>query len=458
MGRFDIQAPGAMAGDAISKYFADLEQRRRQQMQDQLALDREKRLATHDTEQSELAREQLASLKDLRKQQGDAAAQKSVTDALTLTGIGGGVSPEMAQKAQAAGLGGMVAPAAPANQEVVTPETDPTKQQGIYPGIIASSAPSVGNSAPATAGFSRGTAAERKTAEDKAKREAYLKTLDPASAQAKFLKAQDATGDTSLPYQMFQDRQGRLFVRDGQNKGQLLVQDESGQFRPAGPNDKPFDKNLGDQLVNDDPTNSGGGKSFVIPVQTGNGVIVLDGRTGQPISRYDLKPGDTAQENMTRAKMVLYDIGQIENSFTPDRVGPLMGRYKTMQLALVGEAGDAGLADMQSTISTLQNTVINLRTGAQMSEPEAQRIMKEIPSMNLPPDVFMARLRQAKQYFAEYLNTRSTMAYGRGTVKTDAAGVGMTPAPAVAAPGVVAPGATPPPAPKPRILKVTPVP
>lgn len=203
MGRFDIQAPGAMAGDAITRYFADLEQRRRQQMQDQLALDREKRLATHDTEQSALAREQLASLKELRKQQADAAEQKSVTDALTLTGIGGGVSPEMVQKAQGVGLGGMVAPAAPANQESVTPETDPAKQQGIYPGIIASSAPSVGNSAPATAGFSRGTAAERKTAETKA---AVRKVIESNPELAKqpgiqtALELAEATGEYSGVY------------------------------------------------------------------------------------------------------------------------------------------------------------------------------------------------------------------------------------------------------------------
>jgi hypothetical protein len=398
-----------------------------------MARQREARLTEHDKQQMALGKSTLESQDEYRKSQ--IAAREAATQAAqekAFTGahlIGDELTPEDARTYSQYAVPGVVA------------------QQGAQIGVDENDVPQYDVTPGKSATF-KGSVEQRQAADDKARRKAYLKTLDPSSQQAKFLSAQEALGDDSLPYQMFQDEKaGRIIVRDGKT-GQMLVQDPTTkQMRPFGPADAPFDKSQ-DQLVNDDPAEGAGGsgRGFVIPVQTGNGVIVLDGRTGKPIDRYDLKPGEGAQENLTRAKMVLYDIGQIEQSFTPARVGPLKGRYNTMQLALVGEAGDAGLADMQSTISTLQNTVINLRTGAQMSEPEAQRIMKEIPSMNLPPDVFMARLNKAKQYFGEYLNTRSTMAYGRGTVPTNAAGAGMTPAPPVGAgavPGVVAPGVAP---------------
>ena len=156
---------------------------------------------------------------------------------------------------------------------------------------------------------------------------------------------------------------------------------------------------------------------YFIPVQTGEGIIPFNTRTGAYVepNRKDLRPSATAEVDLTRAQSTLYQIKEIRNLFTPERAGPLKGRYKTMQLALVGELGDRGLADFQSATATLGNTVIQLRTGAQMSEQEAQRILKEIPNMNLPPDVFLARLGRAEDYFQEWYRNRAKLAFGRTT-------------------------------------------
>ena len=165
------------------------------------------------------------------------------------------------------------------------------------------------------------------------------------------------------------------------------------------------------------PPESGGGSPYFVPVQTGEGIIPFNTRTGNYVepNRKDLRPSASAEVDLTRVQSTLYQVKEIRNLFTPERVGPLKGRYKTMQLALVGELGEEGLADFQSATATLGNTVINLRTGAQMSEPEAQRILKEIPNMNLPPDVYLARLGRAEDYFQEWYRNRAKLAFGRTT-------------------------------------------
>ena len=111
-----------------------------------------------------------------------------------------------------------------------------------------------------------------------------------------------------------------------------------------------------------------------------------------------------------------------------------MGRYKTAQAMLTG--GDPEFAAFTAAVSTLQNTVINLRTGAQMSEPEAARILNEISNVNLPPETFIAKAKQSQIYFNEWLRNRASGAYGRTTiadVDQMVGGNGMAPAPASAA-------------------------
>ena len=162
---------------------------------------------------------------------------------------------------------------------------------------------------------------------------------------------------------------------------------------------------------------AGGGNPYFIPIQTGQGIVPFNTRSGQwdDPNRRDLRPGMTAEQDLTRSQAVLGTLRNIEQEFNPAWVGPIKGRYKTMQIALVGERGEQGLAALQATTAQLANTVINLRTGAQMSEPEAQRILKEIPDFNLPPDVFMAKLGVARSYFEDWLKYRSTLAFGRTT-------------------------------------------
>ncbi len=122
----------------------------------------------HQQEAERLAREQEQRASELQNENMKIAEQNRIKGALDATGIGGSVDEATASAAQKAGLGGMLKNAAPAVTDTVAPEMNPAKQQGIFPGIIASSAPSISNSGAAPGMLARGTAAERATAEKEA--------------------------------------------------------------------------------------------------------------------------------------------------------------------------------------------------------------------------------------------------------------------------------------------------
>ena len=164
----------------------------------------------------------------------------------------------------------------------------------------------------------------------------------------------------------------------------------------------------------DDSVGGNTGRPYFIPVQTGQGVQSFDTRTGNVVGRVgDLKPGETAQREIANAQTIATVLDQVMMTVPDTVIGPLTGRYKTVEAALAGN--DPTFSTFAAAVATLQNTVINLRTGAQMSEPEARRILGEVPNVNLPPGTFVARAKQAQRYFKEWLKNRASVAYGRTT-------------------------------------------
>lgn len=156
------------------------------------------------------------------------------------------------------------------------------------------------------------------------------------------------------------------------------------------------------------------GNQYFVPVQTGQGLFGFDTRTNTLGPRLaDLKPGETAQREIANARTTATVLKQVIGTIDEKTLGPVIGRYKSVEAALVGN--DPTFATFSAAVSTLQNTVINLRTGAQMSEPEARRILNEIPDVKLPPATFIAKAKQSQKYFEEWLKNRASVAYGRTT-------------------------------------------
>lgn len=385
---FNFVSPGAAAASSIEELLAQQVAQRRQAMLDEIT----RRNSDSMIEDRSMNRQiQQANLDTL-------AAQRTSMEDERNTGI--------AQK-----VGGLLSP----DQELDPATVDILKRGHmgalVKPGEIGGMLPpEMGEGPTIEPGGSdkfRGSATQLKTREDQQRAQKYLDSLDPQSREAQALRYEISTGKAA-PAGMFDKQQTSPDIAE--------YEYYTAQATKAGQTPISFQE-WQKQAANLKQTSGSGGQPYFIPVTTGNGVIPFDARTGKfnDDGRKDLRPSATAEDQLTKSQSTLYQLGELEKQFTPDRVGVLRGRYKTMQLAIGGEMGDQGLADMQSTISTLKNTVINLRTGAQMSEPEAQRILQEVPDFNLPPDVFMARLQHAKNYFADYLSRRAKLAFGRTT-------------------------------------------
>lgn len=161
---------------------------------------------------------------------------------------------------------------------------------------------------------------------------------------------------------------------------------------------------------------------YFSPVTTATGVQSFDHRTGEIHSRIgDLKPGDATQGALADVGNALFRAGEVRKLFKPEWTGPLAGRFNSMEIALIGD--DARKAQFQAFLEGLRNTVIKARTGAQMSEPEAARILAELPGFNLPPTAFMAKLDAAVTGLEDWYRRREAMAYGRPNAAPDAAAI-----------------------------------
>jgi hypothetical protein len=102
-------------------------------------------------------------------------------------------------------------------------------------------------------------------------------------------------------------------------------------------------------------------------------------------------------------------------------VGPLDGRAAKMRLA-TGAGVTPELAEFDAQLTGLKNAVIKATTGAAMSEPEAKRIMGQLPDLSLPEEVFKARLATTRRNL-ELLKKR-TIELSGGSVDAPKAGGG----------------------------------
>jgi len=73
-------------------------------------------------------------------------------------------------------------------------------------------------------------------------------------------------------------------------------------------------------------------------------------------------------------------------------VGPIQGPANKARMAIPGFGVDPSMAEFYAEVSAIKNRMIRAITGAQMSEPEATRIMSQLPDVNQKPVVFNARL------------------------------------------------------------------
>lgn len=90
-------------------------------------------------------------------------------------------------------------------------------------------------------------------------------------------------------------------------------------------------------------------------------------------------------------------LSTLRKQFDPAIVGPAAGRYGGLSQIIPGLPLPKGYADFAANSAILQNAVIKAITGAQMSEPEAARISKQIPLPTDKPEVWHAKANATEQ-------------------------------------------------------------
>jgi hypothetical protein len=91
---------------------------------------------------------------------------------------------------------------------------------------------------------------------------------------------------------------------------------------------------------------------------------------------------------------VLQDLERLKKD---DWLGPIAGRVTQARIDVPGMAVAPDLARFAAQTSTLKNAVVKAITGAQMSEPEAKRIMQQIPGLTDKPEVWTERLNTTRE-------------------------------------------------------------
>lgn len=103
----------------------------------------------------------------------------------------------------------------------------------------------------------------------------------------------------------------------------------------------------------------------------------------------------TAQDRLTGIQSSLSIMPQLEALFpgVESMLGPAEGRGRQMGQKIPGVPVNKDFARFDALSATLQNATIKAITGAQMSEPEAQRIARQIPMPTDKPEVWRQKFQ-----------------------------------------------------------------
>lgn len=84
--------------------------------------------------------------------------------------------------------------------------------------------------------------------------------------------------------------------------------------------------------------------------------------------------------------------------------GPVMGRMNSFMQGVPGLSGDQGFNDQSAELAILANSMIKAITGAQMSEQEAERLMRQIMTVNDRDDVYVSKRNALDRSTRDMLN------------------------------------------------------
>ena len=104
------------------------------------------------------------------------------------------------------------------------------------------------------------------------------------------------------------------------------------------------------------------------------------------------------REKLATGAATLSALDNLKSLFDKSYVGPIAGRVGQVKDIFGGN--EIKQSEFNAATAALKNQTIKEITGAQMSEVEAKRIMKQVPDVTNPPKVWMARWTQTKKNLA----------------------------------------------------------
>lgn len=144
---------------------------------------------------------------------------------------------------------------------------------------------------------------------------------------------------------------------------------------------------LGNQF---DPSSNFGRQPAAAPqgVPGGPQPTVLPGGRGT-VTPGQVKPGEAEMKLLSESDALKGHLQDLDKRYKPDWVGPLSGRFGALQAATAGASPER--SDFMAQAALYKNRLIKFITGAQMSEAETSRLIREIPDTNDPPTTFEAK-------------------------------------------------------------------
>lgn len=108
-------------------------------------------------------------------------------------------------------------------------------------------------------------------------------------------------------------------------------------------------------------------------------------------------PGQRTQitQNAAASEM-LEHLNSLFDQGAGKMVGPAEGRLRVLGQKIPGVPVNDLFAEFEAASSAIRNATIKAITGAQLSEPEARRIMSQIPDSADKPEVWKAKYRQSQ--------------------------------------------------------------
>jgi len=127
----------------------------------------------------------------------------------------------------------------------------------------------------------------------------------------------------------------------------------------------------------------------------------------------------TAVEKIAGIDQSLGVIESLDKLKKSEWLGPIAGRATRYSIAVPGVSVPDDLARFAAETATLKNSVVKAITGAQMSEPEAKRIMQQVPDFEDKPNVWQQKLDATKENLATL--KRRTIELSGGAAGTESA-------------------------------------